>query len=949
MNNGRRRGTARTTTRKALIGAGLAGAMVAAGVVVTQAAADSPPQRVLQSVNVDLGTDGTLYGITGVDVAKVDGSEPTTKDATYDPSKTASQLPVRVLTSYHAGDRTGTNLADLKDYKGPVRIDVTVQNTTMRPERLTYDVNGASQHAYALVGVPMTVVASANLGKDNVGKIVTHSDDGGQVTNGVLSQDRSGNAQVQWAALLAPPQLAPSTTFTLVENATKFQMPDLDISVQPGLSADTSIRSLMQAAFSEDGSSQLKLETQTINLVGQVTQVLAAAGHQLGEVQRQLHYSAGTLGSRTIGDLTSGTQTVASSTKALAGQLKALQTSLGDALKGTQQTAVSQLQASVDKVGKLLGNTSAQPATARLSGPGCAARVQATKGDHTVYGQLNRMISLLKGLSGATGGCSGAIQAALLKTVGTVDARGNAVCPTGSTSAICAINGAASKLDGLVSGLGTNLTTAQTTLTGLPVADAVSVLTDLGTAVTTLQTDAKAALDKKNQTNGKSNLFFVEMQLDNQLTALQGLISGSPLQASTLGQHGDLMTALDAIKTTAQANASAIGTAGTTGKATSQDEVTALQQQVCALAAEQDANGDPLVDYDKDIKPLLQLTNGHACNAADPAPGGPNDFGGKSLADQFTAQAAAWSGIATKVDTAETAVSDLSTKLQDVHDRLDTLIGDLDSSGSNVGGSLKGILDTINGLYDPVSIDCSTDPSRLTDDLAKAIASVKQIQCQTNGVNTKLSTDFSGFEKNVQTYQSDVHKQLAVVNDQRVYSDDQISRLFAAASGGLDTAAGTIRAEGKASVDRQNARLKKESVAFAKTLQSSVTGALKQIDSSVNASNRDLASSEKLLRGDLRNVLADLGSRTRAGSGLLGIMQAQAAQTRTSAARLGQAGAQASQFGNVRGADLGGIFLQQAQLQRALALQAKLPAFATTLPAGSQHVTVFSFHMRGVQ
>ena len=147
---------------------GLATLLAVAGVAGQQASAQAPPQRVLQAVNLDLGTDGTLYKVKDTVVRKHQDGDLSTDDDDVQPARAAADLPVRVLTSYRTARKSGTDLGDLKGYDGKVEIDVTVQNTTVRPERLTYDSAGRTKVAYALVGAPMTVVASADLGKDTV-------------------------------------------------------------------------------------------------------------------------------------------------------------------------------------------------------------------------------------------------------------------------------------------------------------------------------------------------------------------------------------------------------------------------------------------------------------------------------------------------------------------------------------------------------------------------------------------------------------------------------------------------------------------------------------------------------------------------------------------------------------------------------------------------------------
>ena len=211
-------------------GSGRAALAAVAAVAMTAAAAplvlaQEPPREVLQTVAVDVGTDGTVFRLLSTDVARGDGGTDTTRRS-LDPVEHADELPVRVTTGYVHDGKVGTDLADLDGVDGLVEVDVTVQNTTLRPERFRYDAAGVARDGYALVGTPLTVVASATLPKGSLARLRRPRAGTTELhtTNGVIS--RQGDATtVQWASLLAPPRLSASTTFTFVEQAKDFRMP----------------------------------------------------------------------------------------------------------------------------------------------------------------------------------------------------------------------------------------------------------------------------------------------------------------------------------------------------------------------------------------------------------------------------------------------------------------------------------------------------------------------------------------------------------------------------------------------------------------------------------------------------------------------------------------------------------------------------------------------------
>src|SRR4051812_26854776 len=113
--------SALTRKGKILLAAGVAvivGAVIAGIVLVwsrspdrDQAAEVAPPaagDRLLQSVNATMGSDGSLTQVGDtVVITRAAGGQFDTTSTSYDPSKVVDQLPVRVVASYRTDTSSG--------------------------------------------------------------------------------------------------------------------------------------------------------------------------------------------------------------------------------------------------------------------------------------------------------------------------------------------------------------------------------------------------------------------------------------------------------------------------------------------------------------------------------------------------------------------------------------------------------------------------------------------------------------------------------------------------------------------------------------------------------------------------------------------------------------------------------------------------------------------------
>ena len=291
----------------------------------------SGPVKSLQAVNVTLGPDGSTTNI-GMTTLSAANGKTTSTTSVLDPRATAAKLPVRVAVSYVSGNKSGTDLRQFTGATGPVEMDVTVTNNTVHPEAFTANYAASNGSTYALVATPMTVVATATLPKASVLSVTTPATaaDTPHTTNGIIGRDTAGNTTVQWTALLAPPRLAPSSTFRLVVDASKFALGGLNISVEPGLQTDPSVAHLLNTALGAGQVSQV--DGQTVTLVTNIDSTLQETSRTLDLLRSRLSKTAGTEGTNATQLLTSASGDLTQSSKTLTSDINALKANVKGSL-----------------------------------------------------------------------------------------------------------------------------------------------------------------------------------------------------------------------------------------------------------------------------------------------------------------------------------------------------------------------------------------------------------------------------------------------------------------------------------------------------------------------------------------------------------------------------------------------------------------------------------------
>jgi hypothetical protein len=889
----------------------------AAAPAVTPALAEPDGEdagALLQAVEVDMTADGTLTDVAGTVVeSSEDPSEADSDETDYSPADVAGDLPVRVVPMWRTAEGAGSDLSDLEGYDGRIRIDLTVQNLTVRPETVQYDVEGQSREQAALVGAPLSVVASADLADLEPTRVVTA---GGntrqQVTNGVVSQGAPEGTQVQWASILAPPQLGSSAHFTLVLDADDFQVPDIDLSVQPGLVTDPSMAALVDSAFSPESSDQMELQARTIELIGDVNAVLARASSTISDVRSTLDSSAETLGSRTLSDLQASTASVASSMRTLDGALGSLDRELSATLSTTGSSAVSELQQAVSTVDRMLGDTRRGAGTAQVLGNGCNLKVARTRSGGSLYDSLVTVASQLNGFAGATDRCRSALQDTIRATIG--PEQPNADVCRDNDSVTCSLYGAQGTFDDIAGELLELTDTAVGLLQPVLYADAVEAATELGEAVDRAQgitaLISAGGPDLLREARQARNALQAGGSVSRLIDNLASGIEGIRNQASTIRAELVSMRAQSA----------------------------AAAQELCAVVGD---GATPNTLTAEQVEGIRAYLVGTACDGATPL-GRPSAEFSQPLTTRLGAQVTALDGIISAADTSSAT----------------TGVG---QSLATLRSSLTGIATQLSAAIDPPR-DPEDDP-RTLDQLLSAlvqefsdvrverdrlIQAVDQLDQMKDEVQQEITEAIeNAADRARDEISGSIDPEIRKVTQAGDAAGAELGEMFSRSASGLRDMATDVVAEGRRSVQGQKGRFEELQREAATRVSRQVEEGLARISSGVAASSRDMKGATALLTADLRRVLLDLGQRRVNGGGLLGAMTTGAAAAGTADYQLALATNRSSSYANVRGRDVSGLLLRQAQTDAAMQVLAQLPAFQLELPPGTAHRTVYTYRLDG--
>lgn len=924
----------------ALVVAAVTGMTTGVVAVTTASPAQAAPERVLQSVAVEVGPDGRVNAISSRAVRDAAGQ--VTKDDTDLPADELSrQLPLRVQTAWRIGDRSGTDLSDIAGESGRVVVELTVQNTTVRPRQVRYDSGGVSKSRYALVGTPLTVVASADLGKDSHGSVVMQDDlTPDAVTNGVLGRGADDSAEVQWASMLAPPRLGASATLRLVQDTDDFRPPTFDLSVQPGLVTDTSTRRLLEAAFAEESDSTLSMESRTLDLVGSVSTILLEASTVLTQIQDELGTAGRDLGAKTIGDLQASSSSISSSMSGIATDLDALSGEMGSQLETSNGAAVEALKKSVDEVRGLLGDPQTQlPPVDDVEG--CRIVSPDDEQAGTVMAQLAAVGGQLESLAGATGACRSEITAALSDTVGVVDENG--VCtPIGS--AACLLKDVGSALSAQLTAIETFRDQFADRFDGSLVSESLAAFQQLDQSMGALGPKLLAL-----EGGGTGSIDFELTGVIGSLDLVNAILApddGSQAVASNLlSIGGDLVDQAETLE----------GALGSPFGRNAVEQTFDLRTSACAPL------GDGTLAPNADLISLSAI--GVPCADTTLTPAGP--FAPGSIAARFqslTEMAGDLRDLAGEVTDAGNTVGGIVDTVDDASSDLKEIVGDQDGESPALKNQVVDLVCTVYGLTrrtDALPPQCpaytnpdpDADPSTPPPDtqpapaerLRKALHDVEVNQAGLTDVEIKAA--FAQATSLLQTSIDNAGEGAGDVAGAGSVAQQRVGSLITDLEEQLDGTGRSVLVEGRAVVRQQRQALDASIGDTDRKLDAAASRALRSIEADVNAANRNVGASERQLLADLRKVLVDLGERRNNGTGLLGSLVTGATSANVSDEQIRSANQTALAFGRVRGQDVDAILLEQAQTALALRLQAEFPAFGIDLPEGSRSTTVFAYRV----
>ena len=947
----------------------------------TQARAEEA--RSLESIDIAVSPSGAVTAVSGTTVSvSPDGRRAAAGTRAYAPRDVAKDLPVRVRTAYRTADGAGTDLSEIAGHTGRVTIDVFVENLTVKPQSLTYDVAGTSRTRTALVGAPLTLSAAVSLDTDP-DSVITASSDAQGVTNGVLSRTGNGKSQVQWAALLAPPQLGATADLRLVVDAVDFKVPEFDLSVQTGLITDPSVQGLMDAAFRTDTGSQLALTTSTIEVLSQVNESLAKAHAIVDRVSTTLTGNAGTIGTQTLADLTSSSQSLSSSMQSIGTDLSGLTQTLTQTLTSAQSSTASQLLQVVNTASAIMGDTSepaqvpsleslgcqaqAQPGAeptaqalvgsetpapapaagsgdaAGAAGSGSGSAVQADSGNG-VYGSVNRVSGLLQAYAQANDDCKAAVQAQLSEALGDAD---TSTCAQGSVSATCSLAAAQQQVNAAVASLGEQANAVTAALQPETRADVLTSSTALGEKVTGVET----VLNRLAPSEGGEGTGDLSTETEALNQAVNALTPGVDALVSTLDGIHSSATAAQANNTTARAQIADAARDLCTEIASAKDP--ALLQQARARltstpcpgagggAADNKPADDKPADGAADNKPADDKPDGGG--AADDKPADKPDDGSSadaalsaqstSLEQIVTASDTTTPGGATKkdVDAVRTAVADVVAARDAIVLAVDGAPDD--PSKPSLSGSLKDLRTAVTDLrsgYDALS--ASVD--KLDRDQTAAAAGVRTAFDKT----AKETTD---------AVSTTVGTQIRLIGAQAGTSRAAVGASFDAATSGMRASADGITSDSARTIQEQTAQIQDQAAGSSAALSSQVEGSLTSMTQGLTGSVVDIEAARSLLTSDLDRVLLDIGSPDGSGTGLVGIMYSSAALTGSAGYQVAAANQAVAAHGAVRAQDMEGILLQQAQVKASLQAQSRVNGLAAPRPAAEQRTVVYSLRVGG--
>jgi hypothetical protein len=940
-----------TPGRRIAPGRVLGAVLVSLGMVATASCTAPPepepvsnPVKLLQSVHVGLSPAAGVLSIDGTTISVSAAGDSSAEDTKYDTAQVVGALPVRVGLQYRAGEKSGSDLSELRGHTGPLEINLTLENLTVKPRVIEYDAAGQARSDTALVGAPLTIAASTRLGGVRADDVTPGSADGATGTNGVLSSTGDGATVIQWAAVLAPPRSGASTTLRLVADVKDFQVPEFDVAVQPGLTTDLSADGVLASAFSSGAGSEMELQRRTISLVSDVNTVLTKAGATITEVRRNLQETSQTLGAKTAGELRDNSTALAGTMADLKEQLNSLGADLETATKTTQSTTASQLKQTVSAVDSMLGDTSAVPATAPINGDGCNAEVAKAGKSATVYSSVLTMASQLDAYAKVSAGCRDTVAGAIEATMGPEDPTAEECARQGSMT--CSLYGSAVTVTGALLGL---VKKGDDIVAGLQPEMVEGAIKDHQASAATLEkvrADLAAVLTGAETTEDYKTALA---NVDEAIKSARASVTAARDAATAVRSSIDgLRQKLIDIQKTARGARGEVGDGSLlNGSMTQQTQ--RLADELCKLA-DGDVPREGRLSA-KQAEGLRSYLTSAPCEPTDvngnPAQALNSPLGFKDPLDaRLEAQTAAWDSVLAATDTTDPdevigqAFTTLGTRIDDIDAKLETVnkaAKELD------GAATGGVNSTRSGLETLVKT-----LGEAVDSSGRVGSTLAKLKVQQDGLGDKIKQALSEVsaetaEEVFKTVDEQV-RQVAEIGDA---GSQAVVKAFNRSISGLKSTSGEVVKDAEGTVNKQRDELLGQRDSLTASLDKGTQSSLANIASSTSGSTRDVEGASALLSSSLNKVMLDLGDRSVNGSGLLGSMATSAAKADTADYQLALASQNAEGYANIRSRDVSGLLLRQEQFKASLTAADELPPFHLEVPAGASSQTLYTLKIGG--
>jgi hypothetical protein len=956
----------------------LSAVMISIGLIVTTSCAYAPepepisdPVKLLQNVRVSLTPSAEIQTVEGTTIAVSATGASSSENTKYDAAKVVGELPVRVSLQYRAGTKHGSDLTELSGYTGPVEINLTLENLTVKPRAIEYDAEGQTRVDTALVGAPLTIAASTRLPGVRADQVAAGSGDGSKGTNGVLSETEDGAAVVQWATILAPPRSGASTTLRLVADVTDFKIPTIDVAVQPGLSTDLSVDGVLSGAFSSGTGSELDLQRRTIALVSDVNTVLTKAGSTITDVRRNLQETSQTLGTGTASELRDNSQALAGIMSELKGQIGNLGTDLDFAAKTTESTTSSQLQETVAAVDAMLGDTSAVPVPVPVTGVGCTAEVPTSEKTATVYSSILTMASQLDAYATVSAGCRDIVAGAIEATMGPENPTAQDCAEQSSMT--CSLYGSAVTVTAALLGL---VQTGDELVADLQPQVIEGAIKDQEASAGTLkqvQTDFAVILeDAEVPEDYATSRAHLEEAIRASRASVTGARGAAAAARSTIDGLRQKLIDIRAVAEDARTDSGD----GSLLDGSMTDQSQQLAEELCLMAdaepvsvpvpvpvpvphthIDTDTDTDALPGAGRlsaqDVERLRSYLTDVPCESSGtpetPAPAltPPTGFDAP-LQTRLMAQTAAWDTVLLATDTTaqdqligqafaalETAHADIDTKL----DAIEAAVKALDGAATGNNADTRLQLDAVNTVLG--------DAVESSGQVSTTLVKLKEQQDQL-GEKIKQSLGDVSAETAAAVYQS-VDEQVRRVAGIGDAGSDAVTTAFNRSISGLKTTSDEVVGDAEGTVNKQRSELFEQNSALSAALTQSTESSLANIASSTSDSTRDVEGASALLSSSFNGLMLDLGDRSVNGSGLFGAMATSAAKADTADYQLALASQNAEGYTNIRSRDVAGLLLGQAQFTASLTAIDEMPAFYLEVPAGATSQTLYTLQIGGTE